>query len=77
MRVKTLRQTTRIRKASDEKRGVNCTVETCLVDVLRNRVRSLRLGKASLDDLDPLGGEVLQREDVRSEADPVLICQGL
>lgn len=50
---------------------------THLVNVLRHGVRPLGLGQPGLDYVDPLCGEVLKREDVRPEADPVLVCQSL
>lgn len=44
-----------------------------LVNVFRDGVCPLGFGQAGLDRLDPLAREVLEGEDIRPEADPVLI----
>lgn len=44
-----------------------------LVNVFRDSIRPLRFCQPGLDRLHPLAREVLQSEDVRPEADPVLV----
>lgn len=47
------------------------------MEALGHGIRSLQLRQPALDPLPPLDGEVMQGEDVRPEADPVLVGECL